>query len=131
MSAEAAHPVEQRYATITPYMIVNNTLQFIEFLKTVFDAQLEEIQMREENNVMHAEVRIGNSLLMVADPLEGYPPYPTTLYLFLNECDPYYNKALQAGATSIETPTDQPYGHRRGGVVDAYGNRWYISAPVK
>jgi PhnB protein len=123
--------VEHHYATITPYMIVENTLQFIEFLKNVFNAKQDFIQMRDENNVMHAGVHIGNSLLMVADPLEGYPPYPTSIYLFMDDCDTYYNNALQAGSTSIEMPTNHPYGHRRGGVKDPYGNTWWIAAPVK
>jgi PhnB protein len=60
-----------------------------------------------------------------------YPPMPTMFYLYVPDCDAVYQRALQAGATSISEPVDQPYGDRNGAVKDVFGNQWYISTHVK
>ena len=79
---------------------------------------------------MHAEVRIGDSMVMLGGGA-GFPPMPAMLLLYVNDVDNVYQLALQAGATSLEAPANQAYGDRRAGVKDPFGNHWYMATHIK
>jgi len=84
-----------------------------------------------------ADVRIGDSHIMLNDAVMGgkgpkaIGGSPASLWLYVEDCDALYRRALKAGATSISEPQDQPYGDRSGGVTDPFGNKWYIATHVK
>ena len=76
---------------------------------------------------MHAEVKIGDSRIMLAEACGAWTPMPTMIHLYVPDTDATYRSALEAGATSLQEPADQFYGDRSGGVKDAFGNHWWIA----
>ena len=81
--------------------------------------------------MIHAEVKIGDSLVMLGQAGGPWKARSAALYLWVEDVDAAYARALQAGATSESEPEDKPYGHRNAGVVDANGVTWWIGAPVR
>jgi PhnB protein len=113
--------------TITPYLIVDEIPTLIKFLQKVFDAESRgEPEYRDDGTVKHAEVKIGDSVVMMGEPTGNFEKMPATLYLYVDDCDRTYQKALEAGATSIMEPENFPHGDRYGGVKDCAGNKWWI-----
>lgn len=119
------------YHTVTPYLTVEGVARLLEFLERAFDATVIERMDASDGNVMHAEVRIGDSIVMMGDTAGRYPAMPSTLYLYVPDCDALYDRAIAAGATSISAPADQFYGDRHGGVTDPSGNRWYVATHIE
>ena len=113
--------------TITPYLIVDDVTTLIEFLRSVFDAESRgDPQYREDGSIKHAEVRIGDSVVMMGEPMGKTGPMPATMYLYVEDCDTTYKNALAAGATSVLEPDNYPHDDRYGGVKDPVGNIWWI-----
>jgi PhnB protein len=103
----------------------------ISFLKRAFGAKEIAKYASPDGVVHHAEIRVGDSVVEMGEAHGKYPPMPTMFYLYVSDCDTVYQRALQAGATSIAEPVDHPYGDRSGGVKDAFGNQWYIATHIK
>lgn len=83
----------------------------------------------EDGRLHHAEVRIADSIVMLADTPSGRAPFPAMLHLYVPDVDASYDLALKGGAPSISPPTDAPDGDRRGGVRDPWGNEWWFTTP--
>jgi len=113
------------FHTVTPYVMVREAPRLIDFVKQAFGA-VELMRVKGSSGGIHAEVRIGNSMVMIGGAVTG-EPMPAALYLYLDEVDVVYKHALQAGATSIMEPTDRPDGDRLAGVKDQFGNVWYLA----
>jgi PhnB protein len=132
-SAEA--PPEPKYIregfhSITPYLIVPKVGQLIEFLKTAFGAEERfRVNRPGTETIMHAEVKIGDSMIEMADANDQFPPTPATLILRVDDVDAAFLRATEAGATVLQPVADQDYGVRSATVVDASGNRWNIFMP--
>lgn len=113
--------------TITPYLLVEDVPRLVDFVKEVFEATLRgEIKFREDGSVQHAEIKIGGSVLMMGTPMEDLIAMPAGFYVYVEDCDAVYHKALSAGAISVLEPKDFPHGDRYGGVKDFAGNLWWI-----
>jgi PhnB protein len=108
------------FHSVTPRMVVSDAAGAVEFLRTVFDA-VGEVQAERP-----AEVRIGDSLVMVSSAAER-EPFPAFLYVYVGDADLVYDRALNAGATSLEAPFNTPYGDRRAMVRDPFGNVFQIA----
>jgi PhnB protein len=119
--------IPEGYPQLMPYLIVPNAAAFIEFTQKVFGAEEKYKQMRDENIIMHAELAIGSSVIMLADATDLYMPQPAGMFVYVGDCDAVYQKALDNGATSKMPPADQSYG-RSAGVNDAFGNTWWITS---
>jgi len=120
-------PIPDGYHTVTPYLVVEGAAQLIDFLKTAFDAQ-ERFRMDGPDGVVrHAEVQIGDSRIMMGEACAQQKAMPTMIYMYVNDADALYRRAMAAGATSVAEPSDQFYGDRHGGVKDASGNLWFIA----
>lgn len=113
-----------------PYLILKDALKFMDFMKAAFDATEKMKHMRDENTLMHGEIQIGDSTIMFAEASEQFGSQPAGLFVYVDNADERYKKALAAGATSIMEPADQEYG-RSCGVQDAYGNTWWITSIKK
>jgi uncharacterized glyoxalase superfamily protein PhnB len=125
-------PVPKGYHTVTPYIVVDGAEKMIGFMKSAFGAEVvHEPMMRGDGKVMHAEFKIGDSMVMISDSSEHSPATSAMLYLYVPDVDAVYQKALKAGATSLMAPADQFYGDRSGGVKDPAGNRWFIGTHVE
>lgn len=84
-----------------------------------------------DGNIMHAEAKIGDSIIMIGQAREPWKPRPSTIYLYVEDVDGVFQRAVQAGAKSLMEPKDQFYGDRSGGVEDANGIQWFIATHVE
>ena len=119
--------IREGFHTVTPYFTVHRPAELIDFVSRAFNAS-EQFRTTGSAGGMHAEVLIGDSLVMIGGA-EHIEPLPTAIHLYVPDIDEAYKRALEAGATSLMEPADQPYGERSAGVEDAQGNRWYIATP--
>ncbi|HTQ98468.1 MAG TPA: VOC family protein [Candidatus Acidoferrum sp.] len=115
------------YGTVFPYLFVSNTMQYLDFLKRAFDAQILGVFERTPGQVVNARVRIGTTRFMVSEAGERFPPSKSAFYIYVENADASCRQALSAGAGDIMAPMDMPYGDRQGGVTDPAGNIWWIS----
>jgi len=115
--------VPDGFHTATPYLAVPDAQKQIEFMKQVFGAE-EKLRMPNvDGTVGHAELKIGDSVIMTGDAGELRP----MLYLYVDDVDAVFNKALESGATAIREPADQFYGDRSAQVKDPLGNIWFLA----
>jgi PhnB protein len=130
--ATKAEPVPKGFHTITPYLVVDGAEKIIHFVKEAFGAQVAfEPMKRPDGKIIHAELKIGDSILMISDASDRARATSDRLYLYVPNVDAVYQKALRAGATSETEPADQFYGDRSGGVIDPAGNHWFIATHVE
>jgi len=115
--------------TVTPYLHPKGVPAYIEFLKQAFGAIEDARHLGPGGRVMHAQVRLGNAVLELGDP-DPAESQPTTFYLYVDDADALYHRAVAAGATSLAPPTDQWYGDRVASVQDSTGTLWYIARPA-
>lgn len=127
METNTAHP---GYPTLTPCIIVAGAEALIDFLKKVFNAKEAHRQMRSDNTVMHVELQLGNSMMMISEATADYPALKGMFYVFFADGDSAYLQALASGAISIQSPKNQEYGHRTSGVKDQCGNQWWIASAI-
>jgi len=119
-------PIPDGYHSVTPELNVSGAAKLIDFMKQAFGAE-EVMRMPGPGGaLMHAEVKIGDSMVMTSDALRE-APMPGSVFLYVNDVDAVYKRALQAGATSIMEPADMFWGDRFARVKDAFGNRWGIA----
>ncbi len=119
------------YRTVTPYLVVADADTELTFLKAAFGGTEMTCQRNADNSVMHAEIKIGDSLVMLGQAGDQWKALNAALYLWVDDVDATYATAIQSGATSQSAPEDKPYGHRNAGVVDRNGVTWWIGAPVR
>jgi PhnB protein len=124
-------PIPDGYHTVTPYLVVRDVPRLIEFVQQAFGATELMRHLRPDGSVMHAEVQIGDSRVMMGEAPPSSPPMPGCIHLYVVDMDALYHLALQAGATSLREPTDQFYGDRMAGVQDPAGNQWWIATHVE
>ena len=118
------------YTTVSPYLIVQGAGATIEFLKQALDATELRRILAADGRVRHAEVRIGDSVVMVADEVPGWPHQPAHVHVYVPDVDTTYRRALQAGAESVQEPVKKEDEDKRGGVRDAGGTTWWIATKV-
>jgi len=128
----AVKPIPEGYHSVTPYLTIPGVARVIDFLRQAFDAQETHPRMqRPDGTVMHAEVRIGDSLMMMGEPMGEWKAMPGSFYMYVKDVDATYKRALGAGATSLTEPANQFYGDRSAGVKDSAGNVWWIGTHVE
>jgi uncharacterized glyoxalase superfamily protein PhnB len=115
------------FRSLTPYLIVPGAERFIGFLKEVFGAEEVFRSADASGAIVHAEVRIGDSMLELSDGGESWPARPAAIHAYVPDADAVYARAMAAGCRSLLAPTDMPYGDREGDVTDPFGNNWYIA----
>jgi len=124
----ADNSVPEGYQSVTPYLVVPGVRDLLTFLEQAFDAEVTTAPMTTpDGRVMHAEVRIGESRVMMGEPPADFAPMPALLYLYVADADAAYARALAAGATSMMEPADQFFGDRNAGVKDPCGNLWWLA----
>ena len=127
----AVKPIPDGYHTVTPYLIVEGAQKLIDFLKQGFGAKERFSMSGPEGKIGHAELQIGNSIVMLADASPRWKPTKTMIYLYVEDIDAVYKKAVAAGGKSVMEPANQFYGDRSAGVEDAFGNHWGIATHVE
>ena len=125
------NPIREGFHTVTPYLFGDHTAELIDFVCNAFGGEVRAREIRPDGSIMHAEVRIGDSMIMLADPTGAIGPMPTSIYLYVEDCDRVYRQALEEGAESIFDIMNLPSGERYGGVKDGSGNIWWIATHVE
>jgi PhnB protein len=119
--------IPANYQTVMPYLVLMNAAGFLDFTEKIFGAKETFKVKSEKNTIMHAEIMIGDSTIMFADANEKFNVQTAGLFVYVNNADETYNRALEAGAIVKTALSDQQYG-RTGGVTDPFGNTWWITS---
>ena len=122
--------VPEGLGTVTPYLHPRGAPALVEFLKRAFAAEEMFVHRGPEDAIVHAKIRVGGSVIEMGEAHDEWGPMPTMFYVYVDDVDAWYRRALAAGAAPMEPPALQPYGERRAAVRDAFGNQWYLAAPV-
>ncbi|MGH9423657.1 MAG: VOC family protein [Thermoanaerobaculia bacterium] len=128
MTTMTAEEPKTGHQTITPYLHVDSADDLIAFLQDVLGAELQGRFSAPDGRVMHAALRIGDSMIEMGEPTAESKAFGMALHVYLDDVDGAYARALAAGATSTLPLTDQAYGDREGGVKDRWGNAWYLAS---
>lgn len=120
-------PIPPGFHSVTPYLIVPGAERLIEFLKQAFGAEEIYRSNQPDGTIGHTELRIGDSMIELAEANARFTARPCSLHLYVPDCDATYRRALEAGATSLMAPEDAFYGDRAAGVADPSGNHWFIA----
>jgi len=123
----AVKKVPKGYHAVTPYLVVNDAEKTIEFLEQAFGASLNYALRRPDRSILHAELEIEDSRVMLAEAGEHHTAAPSMLYLYVDDVDAVYARALKAGGTSAKEPVDEFFGDRTAGVKDPAGSHWEIA----
>ncbi len=139
--AKKVKPIPEGYHTVTPHLVIDGASEAIEFYQKAFNAKLMFREDRPDGKVMHAEMKIGNSVIMLADECAPHPGHEencakspaslkgTTvgLFLYVDDVDAVFNSAVSAGAAAAMPVTDMFWGDRMGGIKDPFGHIWNIA----
>jgi uncharacterized glyoxalase superfamily protein PhnB len=121
-------PIPEGFHSVTPYLTVRGVDKVIEFLRQAFNAEVSHAPIkRPDGKIMHAQVKIGDSCVMLGEESEQAKATTSTLYLYVPDVDRVYQQAVKAGGKSVMEPADMFYGDRCGGVKDGSGNSWMIA----
>jgi PhnB protein len=123
--------VPDGYHTINTSIIVDGAQEVIEFLKKTFDAKERFVMPGQPGKIAHAELEIGDSVVMISDASDQYPATRCRVYAYVADVDATYKRALAAGANGVEEPENQFWGDRNAAVVDPKGNHWAIATRVE
>ena len=118
----SSHPAPEGWHTVTPRIVANDARSLVEFLRQVFGATGDYLDTRP------SLMKIGDSLIMISDA-DVRHPMGAFLYVYVSDVDSVYHRAMNAGAQSLEEPSETPYGDRRCMVEDKWGNTWQIATP--
>jgi PhnB protein len=114
---------------VTPFLHPASVPKYIDFLTRALGAK--QLALYEDSGrVAYAAVEIGDAVIEMGEPHESQS-MPSMFYLYVEDCDAWYKRAMEAGATSLREPADQPYGARMAGVQDSFGYQWYFGTPLK
>jgi PhnB protein len=120
----------ERYTSVAPYLIVDGAMRTIEFLVDVFGAERLRIFTAPDGRLKHGEVRIDDTVVMIADSIEGWPPIASNVHVYVADVDAVHRRAIAAGATSVQEPMQKEDDDRRGGFRDAGGTTWWVATQV-
>ncbi len=118
------------YPAVSPYLLVPSAQAVIDFARAVFGAVELRRHDTPDGSVMHAEIRIGDSIVMMGEAGGQWPAIPTFLHVYVDDVDAVYRRALDAGGVSVQAPVQKGDQDKRGGVQDPGGNTWWIATQV-
>jgi PhnB protein len=124
----AGQSIPEGLGSVTPYLHPRSGAQVIDFLKRAFAAEEIARYADEAGVIHHAKVRIGDAMIEMGEARGPYQPMPSAIYLYVPDVDATHRHAVEAGATVVRLPADQPYGERMSWVTDPFGMHWYISS---
>ncbi len=113
-------------SVLCPCFSVSDVEEQVAFMEKVFDARIREADRDEDGRMRHVEIRVADTIVMISRASEEWPAYASCLFLYVEDVDVYYRRALDCGAVSILPPEIRPYGMRTGGFRDKEGNQWWV-----
>lgn len=128
---KAVAPIPQGYTSVTPWIISADTRALIALLKRAFDAHELGLMENPDGTIGHAEIRVGNAIVMAFDAPKGSAPTPAHLRLYVDDADRSFRQAVEAGAQTVTKVTMLAFGDRVGRVRDPLGNLWWIQQRIE
>jgi PhnB protein len=119
--------IPEGYGTVFPYLLVKDMTSFVDFVTTVFGAKELGRTVLPNGRIANCRMRIGTTSFMVSEAGEGFKPMPAMHYIYVEDADATFAKAMANGATKVMDVANMPYEDRQGGVIDPCGNYWWIS----
>jgi PhnB protein len=126
-----AQAIPDDYGSVTPYIVVRGAAPFLDFLKDAFGAVERGRVTNDDGTLGHAEVWVGNRVLMMFDAKPEWPDTPSFLTLYVEDCDAVHQRALRAGATEVTALANNAWGDRGSRIRDPFGNIWWIQTHVE
>jgi PhnB protein len=120
-------PGSEGLRSVQPYLYLRDAHKAISFLEAAFGAEGIGSHFSPQGTLLHATMRIGNATLEISEAHGEFQPMPGHLHIYVPDTDALYAQALRRGATSVEAPTNKPYGDRAAGVKDPFGNTWFLA----
>jgi uncharacterized glyoxalase superfamily protein PhnB len=127
----AVKPIPEGYHTITPYLVVKGAATLADFIKRAFGGREVHMMTMPDGTVAHGDLMIGDSHVMLGEANADWRSQPTSLYVYVPDCDASFKQALAAGGASVQEPKTQFYGDRHGALKDPCGNTWWIATHVE
>lgn len=124
-------PAPAGYTTVAPWIITRDTGRLLDFIATVFDGEELARVPLEDGSIGHAEIRVGDTVLLAFDHRSGWPDIPSLLRVFVQDADATTARAVAEGARVITEPATHAFGHRTGRIRDPFGNTWWITAVIE
>ena len=119
------------YTSVAPYLIVDGAAATVDFLVKVFAAERLRSHAGEAGKLLHTEVRIEDTVLMLCDSVEGWPALPTHVHIYVKDVDATYARAIAAGAEPVQAPVKKDDADKRGGFRDAGGTTWWVATQME
>lgn len=120
------------YNDVSPYLVVSKADPLVDLLKHIFDAKILRKYHRPDGSVMHVEVKIGDSVVMIGESMDGYPPQPSMIHVYVPDAQAVYDRALTAGCSGIQEPIQKDADDDlRGGFADPEGNAWFVGTQIQ
>lgn len=119
------------YQAVTPYFVTRNAAAFLDFAAAAFGATERSRTTRPDGTVIHAEIIIDGTVLMVGEACDKHPAVPMMMYLYTPDCHAAYQRALAAGAKPLKEPTLEFNGDRVGGITDPFNNQWWLAQRIQ
>lgn len=130
-TSSSVKSIPDGYGTVTPIIGVRGVAKYLDFLPKAFGAIERGRFVGDDGEIMHAEMTIGNSTIMLGEASEKEQAAHSAFYLYVENADDGFAQAIAAGAESVSPPADQFYGDRTGTVRDPWGNTWFIATHVE
>src|SRR5258708_23310443 len=116
------------FQDVVPYLTVRGSQKLLAFLKQAFNAQELSVYVEPDGGrIAHGLLKVGDTMVELSEATDQWPPMPGAIHFYVPDVDATYKRALQAGGTSLQAPTDQFYGERSAAVRDMCGNNWYLA----
>jgi PhnB protein len=126
-----SNPAPTGYTTVAPWIMTDDTGRLLDFITSAFGGQELARVPLEDGSIGHAEIRVGDTILLAFDQRSGWPDMPSLLRVFVDDADATMARAVSAGARVVTEPATHAFGQRGGRVWDPFGNIWWISAVVE
>jgi PhnB protein len=120
--------IPEQYLPVMPYLIIRGAAKLVAFMKAVFDAKEQMIVPDDAGKIMHGEMRIHDAVIMLGDASDTWKEKTAAMYLYVDDVDKVYAKAMKNNAKSLEAPSRKDYGYTAG-IEDPFGNHWFIVQP--
>lgn len=127
----AVKPIPANYPRVSPYLIVKSVEETMDFIQYVFDGKVREKMKSPDGSVNHGEMSIGDSVIMMGKATENHEKQNVMLYIYVEDTDKAFERALEKGGESVMKPADQFYGDRNAGVKDKDGISWWMATHVE